>query len=140
MTTEARYHVEYLVDVLSNWLKHRRELGELRDLDDAGFNQIARDLRVSPDDLTALIRQGPHSADELPKLLGALGIDQEKLARTETLVLRDMERVCSLCGHKRQCDRDLSAGTSSAHYRQYCPNAGTIDALGPATHDGGPAS
>ena len=134
MTTEVRMYpvVEYLIDVFGDWLKHRRELGELRELDDASFKQIASDLRVSPDDLTALVRQGPHSADELPKLLMALGIDQEKLARTEYLVLRDMERVCSLCNHKRQCDHDLAAGTSSAHYHQYCLNAATIDALGEA--------
>ncbi|NEU98469.1 hypothetical protein [Bradyrhizobium uaiense] len=134
MTTEARTYpvVEYLVDVFGDWLKHRRELRELRELDDASFSQIASDLRISTNDLAALVRQGPHSADELPRLLTALGIDQEKLARTEPLVLRDMERVCSLCGHKRQCDHDLAAGTSSAHFHQYCLNAATIDALGEA--------
>ncbi|BBB95194.1 transcriptional regulator with XRE-family HTH domain [Bradyrhizobium elkanii] len=134
MTTEARTYpaVEYLIDVFGSWLKHRRELRELRELDDASLNQIAGDLRVSRDDLAALVRQGPHSADELPKLLEALGIDEEKLARTEPLVLRDMERVCSLCGHKRQCEHDLATGTSSTRYHQYCLNAATIDALGEA--------
>jgi hypothetical protein len=46
-------------------------------------------------------------------------------------VLRDMERVCSLCSHKRQCDRDLATGTAAAHYEEYCGNADTIDGLGP---------
>ena len=46
-------------------------------------------------------------------------------------MLRDMERVCSLCNHKRQCDRDLAAGTAAAHYEEYCGNADTIDGLGP---------
>ncbi|MGY3531358.1 MULTISPECIES: hypothetical protein [Bradyrhizobium] len=137
MTTEAQYPVvEYLIDLFSNWLKHQRELGELRELDDASFSQIASDLRISPEDLMALARQGPHSADQLPMLLEALGIDREKLARAETLVLRDMERVCSLCGHKRQCDHDLAAGTSGACYQQYCPNAPTIEALGEAVRHG----
>jgi len=63
-------------------------------------------------------------------MLTALGVDQEALARTEPLVLRDMERVCSLCNHKRQCDRDLAAGTAAAHYEEYCGNAPTIDGLG----------
>jgi hypothetical protein len=44
-------------------------------------------------------------------------------------VLRDLERVCALCHHKRQCDRDLVAGTSAEHYQEYCPNAPTIDGL-----------
>jgi hypothetical protein len=45
-------------------------------------------------------------------------------------MLRDMERVCAVCGHKAACDRDLIAGTSPQHYRDYCPNASTIGELG----------
>ena len=64
-------------------------------------------------------------------MLAALGIDQDDLTRTEPLMLRDMERVCALCSQKRRCDRDLAAGTSAAHYQEYCANAHTIDGLGP---------
>ena len=42
-----------------------------------------------------------------------------------------MERVCALCQNKRECDRDLAAGTSAEHYRGYCLNAPTIDQLRP---------
>lgn len=73
-----------------------------------------------------------HSWEELPKLLKVLGVDEADLARTQPLVLRDMERVCALCHHKRQCDRDLAAGTSAEHYKEYCLNAPTIDDLGRA--------
>jgi len=52
------------------------------------------------------------------------------LARTETHVLRDMERVCSVCNHKRRCDYELAAGTAGANYEEYCGNAPTIDGLG----------
>jgi transcriptional regulator with XRE-family HTH domain len=126
--------VELVVDTFGEWLKHRRELKEMREMDAANFNQIASELRMSPTDLEALVRQGPHAADELPQMLKALGIDQEALARTEPHVLRDMERVCSLCNHKRQCDRDLAAGTAAKHYEEYCGNADTIDGLGPQVH------
>jgi len=87
--------VEMLIDTFAGWLKHRRELSEIRQLDRSEFDRIAGDLRVSPGDLEALVQQGPHAADELPKLLRALGIDQADLARTEPMVLRDMERVCA---------------------------------------------
>jgi hypothetical protein len=100
-------------------------------LDAANFGRIAGDLRMSSADLEALVRQGPHAADELPKMLTALSIEQDDLARTEPLVLRDMERVCALCSQKRRCDRDLVAGTSAAHYQEYCAKAPTIDGLGP---------
>ena len=123
--------VDLVIETFGDWLKHRRELKEMREMDAANFNQIAGDLRISSADLEALVRQGPHAADELPKMLQALGIDQKALARTEPFVLRDMERVCSLCNHKRQCDRDLAAGTAAAHYGEYCGNADTIDGLGP---------
>ena len=79
--------------------------------------------------LDTLVRQGPHAADELPKLLKVLGIDEADLARTQPLVLRDMERVCAMCASKHQCDRDLAAGTSAEHYEGYCLNAPTIDSL-----------
>ena len=123
-----------VVDSFGEWLKHRRELREMREMDAANFSQIAGELRMTSADLEALVRQGPHAADELPKMLTALGIDQEALARTEPLVLRDMERVCAMCSHKRQCDRDLAAGTAAAHYEAYCANAATIDGLGPRTN------
>jgi hypothetical protein len=123
--------VEFLIDTFANWLKHRRELSEVRQMDRSDFERIASDLRVSPGELDTLVDRGPHAADELPKLLKALGIDQADLARSEPMVLRDMERVCALCHHKRECDRDLAAGTSAGHYEGYCLNAPTIGALNP---------
>ena len=121
--------VERLTHTFSQWLKHRQELSEMRHLDASEFNRIASDLRLSPADLDELVRLGPHAADELPKLLKALGISEADLARVEPMVLHDMERVCALCGHKRECDRDLAEGTSAEHYRQYCLNAPTIEQL-----------
>ena len=129
-TDEPHSVVQLLVDTFGNWLKHRRELSEIRQMDTTEFDRIASDLRVSPSVLDTLVREGPHAADELPKMLKALGIDEADLARTQPLVLRDMERVCSLCASKRQCDRDLAAGTAAEHYEGYCLNAPTIDSLG----------
>jgi len=132
MTAQSKSYpvVEMLTTTFSDWLKHRRELNEMRQLDTSEFDRIASELRVSPGDLNELVRQGPHAADELPKMLKVLGIDEEALARSQPLVLRDMERVCALCHHKAQCDRDLADGTAAEHYEGYCPNAPTIDVLG----------
>jgi transcriptional regulator with XRE-family HTH domain len=129
MTAQDHPYARVLINTFGDWLKHRRELNEMRQLDRFDFDRIASDLRVSPGDLDTLVRQGPHAADELPKLLRALGIDQADLARTQPLVLRDMERVCAMCQHKRQCDRDLAAGTSAEHYEGYCLNAPAIEGL-----------
>lgn len=131
MTAQSKPYpaVQLLIDTFADWLKHRRELNELRQMDRTDFDRIAEDLRVSPNDLDELVRRGPHAADELPVMLRALGIDADKLARTEPMLLRDMERVCALCSHKAQCDRDLIAGTAAEHYEGYCLNAPTIDRL-----------
>jgi hypothetical protein len=76
-----------------------------------------------------LVRRGLHAADELPLLLKALEIDDAALERTHPLVLRDMERVCTLCRHKAKCDMDLADGTSAEDFSSYCPNESTIKQL-----------
>jgi hypothetical protein len=118
-----------LIDLFADWLKHREAIREIRGLDSGEFASIARELRVAPADLDTLVRRGAHAADELPKLLKALGIDEKALSRTEPLVLRDMARACALCRQKTRCDRDLETGASAEHYADYCLNASTIDAL-----------
>jgi len=123
---QARSAVERLMNTFSDWFKHLRELSEMRQLNVTEFDRIANDLRLSPADLDELVRHGPHAADELPRLLEALGTSAQDLARIEPMVVHDMERVCALCGHKRQCERDLASGTSAERYPEYCLNAPTI--------------
>ena len=121
--------VTYLIETFADWLKHRRELHEIRQLDRAEFDRIAADLEISSGDLDELVRRGLHAADELPVLLKALGIDRTKLESTHPLVLRDMERVCALCSHKARCERDLAAGSSAEYFSSYCANEATIRQL-----------
>jgi hypothetical protein len=131
MTPQAKPYpiVNRLIDAFGDWLTHRREMREIRNLNDSEFASIARELRITPADLDMFVYQGPHATDELPKLLKVLGIDEEALSRTQPLVLRDMARVCASCQQKHNCDRDLDAGTSAQNYEEYCLNASTIDAL-----------
>jgi hypothetical protein len=131
MSTESKTYpvVQELIDSFAGWLKHRRELNEMRQLDRIDFDRIASDLRVSPEDLEELVRHGEHAADELPKMLDQLGIDKDRLGQAYPLLLRDMERVCALCHDKAQCHRDLLAGTAAEHYQGYCPNSSTLETL-----------
>ncbi|TQF29967.1 hypothetical protein [Bradyrhizobium sp. UNPA324] len=131
MSTASRPYpiVQDLIESFAGWLKHRREINEMRQLDRADFDRIANDLRIAPDDLEELVRHGKHSADELPKMLEQLGISAEGLGRAQPLLLRDLERVCSLCNHKAQCDRDLADGTAAENYHGYCANAATLESL-----------
>lgn len=131
MSTETRPYpvVQDLIDSFAGWLKHRRELKEMRELDRYNFDRIASDLRVSPSELEQLVRHGPHAADELPKMLEALGIDEERLSRTQPLLLRDLERVCALCPDKARCHRELAEGAAAEHYQEFCLNAATLETL-----------
>ena len=126
--------VDTLIDMFCAWVVHAREVAEVCKLDSAEFEHIAHDLGVTGDDLEALVRKGPHAADELPRLLDALGVDRQALERDQPLVMRDMDHVCAMCGKKRRCDRDLVAGASAQHYRAYCGNAPMIDALKSGPH------
>lgn len=121
--------VEFLIGRFADWLKHRRELNEVRQLDRAEFDLIASDLRITPDDLDQLVQRGPHGADELPQMLKSLGISEDDLKRTQPMLMRDMQRVCALCHDKARCDRELAAGTAAGHYQGYCPNASSLDTL-----------
>jgi hypothetical protein len=91
------------------------------------IDRIASDLGVTPADLRSLER-----ADEpllLPQLLAELHIDAAELARSEPAVLRDLQRVCSLCDCKQRCKMELAEGDAAATYESFCPNALTLKAL-----------
>ena len=122
--------VESVIDLFARWLEHRREIAELCTCDAISREKIAIDLGVSPGELDQLVRLGPHAADELPKMMAALGLDAKAIARAQPSVIRDLERVCALCEQKNQCDRDLAAGTAAQRYKEYCANAATLATLG----------
>ena len=128
--TKAYPMIESAINLFGDWLKHQQEMREMREMNGSDFARIARDLCVSPAELEAVVRQGPHASDELPRLLKLLGIDEATLARTQPVLQRDMVRVCAACQQKTLCNHDLDAGTLAQRYEEYCPNAPAIDELG----------
>jgi hypothetical protein len=131
MTTRTKTYpiVESAINLFGDWLQQQREMRELRDMNSGDFARIARDLCVSPAELDAVVRQGPHASDELPRLLNVLGIDAATLSRTRPVLQRDMVRVCAACQQKALCNHDLESGTLAQRYDEYCPNASAIDDL-----------
>jgi hypothetical protein len=127
--------VESVIDLFARWLQRRREIAELCTCDAlrheiSEYARIATELGVSLGELDQLVRSGPHAADELPKMMASLGLDAKAIARAQPLVIRDLTRVCALCEQKKQCNRDLAAGTAAQHYTEYCPNTTTLASLG----------
>lgn len=125
--------VKPILDAIANWVKkYRHAVGMRGELAHCGAEEvalIARDIGVSPEELIFVANKGPHAADELPKLLRALGVDPQKLRFDDPGLMRSLQRICISCGHKDRCQHDLAQGTASEHYREYCPNAMSLDAL-----------
>ena len=99
---------------------------ELAALDSHEIEKMARDLRLSAEELVELASRPSNSAKLLGRRLALLGIDQQ---RVDVAVLRDMERCCSCCGSKEQCEHELQGETASNVTPSYCPNQQTLGAL-----------
>jgi uncharacterized protein YjiS (DUF1127 family) len=113
------------------WRRLRRRRNSLAELDrmHASLKLLARDLSLSPWDLRAIAAKWPDGGDLLRRRLTALGLDPERFSSTQSGALRDLERVCTLCGSKSGCERDLERDATSAGWRGYCLNVTTLDAL-----------
>ncbi len=133
--TENAVHsgLESILNVIAQCVrKYRRARGirgELMRCSPAEVANIARDLGVNPSELANLASKGPEAANALGKLLIALGVNPKSLASYDPIAMRDLQRLCITCGHKRQCEHHLAAETAAENYRDYCPNAYTLDDL-----------
>lgn len=125
--------LEPILSAIAHWITKYRQVhdarAEFRRCDSEEVARIARELNVSPRELGDLAGKGPESAALLGKMLLALGIDPESRPLKDPLLMRDLQRLCVACDHKRQCAHELAAGTAAEHYREFCPNAYTLDVL-----------
>ena len=138
MTQTHEPHPDYeslrwISNAIAQWIeKYRYARGIRNELMNCSADDvagIARELKITPTELATLAKHGPKAANLLEKLLLALGVDPEGLANDDPLVMRDLQRLCITCGYKRQCELDLAKGELADNFREYCPNAFTLDAL-----------
>ena len=122
-----------LFGAIADWVtRYRQAIGLRRELANCGAEEVAamaRDIGLSAQELEFIASKGPNAAAELPKLLRALGVDPKQLPSNGRTTMRDLQRLCITCGHKAQCRHELAVGTAAEHYRDYCPNAVSIDEL-----------
>jgi hypothetical protein len=133
-TEEPTYPtLEPILDAIANWVKKYRYAAGLRDefarCGPEEIAQTAHELGLGTHELYQLARQGPHAADLLRKMLVALGVDPKTLAAQDPLIMRDLQRLCITCGEKKRCRHELAASTAASNYRDFCPNALTLEAL-----------
>jgi hypothetical protein len=125
--------LELILDAVANWVKKHRDAAglydELAQWPAEEIARTARDIGVSPDELICMAGKGPHAADQLPRLLHALSVDSGTLSRDDPEMMRDMQRLCTACRHKRRCERELAANSAANNYRRFCPNAVSLETV-----------
>ena len=112
--------------------KYRNAFGVQNQLGLCGPDEVmlmAKDLGVTPGQFRELAGKGPDAADQLQKMLVALHVDPKKLAHADPITMRDLQRLCITCSNKKRCEHELANGTAADHFREFCPNAVTLDTL-----------
>lgn len=131
--THAAGNVRTMLGRIGDWWRKRCEraatLSGLRGLDDEELSQIAHDIGVSAGELVVLAGKWPDAASLVERRAAALGIDTAEIKRMESQTMRDLARVCSVCGNKHVCEHDLSHAPAEADWKDYCPNLDTLTAL-----------
>jgi hypothetical protein len=118
--------VEGFVARLRAWWQR---LGELDSLDRHERDRIAADLGVTVHDLEDLAARGPRAAELLHRRLTALGLSRVDVEHMGNHLMRDLERTCSCCEHKRTCEHDLSSRPDDPTWKSYCPNATSLESV-----------
>ena len=130
-TDESRTVFGRVAEWLKAWWERSTALAELEACGRPEMERVARDAGVGVGDLRVLAGKWPDSADLVERRLAALGVDAGEVEATEPAVMRDLQRVCSVCDNKRVCEHDLDRSPANAVWSEYCPNAGTLEAIAP---------
>lgn len=113
-----------------NWLKRAREdmasYDEIAHLSPSELKEIADDCGLSVEQFVTIARKGPHAADELDKMLAALGIRKASIDRN---LQRDLTIVCADCQHKKACRKSLARGDAANDFHDFCANADALEKL-----------
>ena len=126
---DSRSMLGRLADRWRRWREHAATLAGLSDCGSDELRRVAHDIGVDAGDLRVLAGKWPDAADLVVRRAAVLGLDAAELERDQPQVMRDLERVCSLCDNKRACQHDLSRGPAKSDWQDYCPNAGTLAAI-----------
>jgi hypothetical protein len=124
--------VNMVIEAIADWVNKYREARLGNDLDRCSPDEIrtiAKDLGLTPSELSALAAQGPDAAEPLKKMLIALKVDANAFDQIDPRIKSDLQRSCILCGEKRRCRHELAAGTAAKNIHEFCPNAVTIETL-----------
>jgi len=131
--TNAQHNIDAVNAAIAVWIMKYRYAAGMRDAKmkckPEDVAQTARELGIQPSELASLTNKGVQSIALLEKMLRALGVEPGQLASANPLIMQDLTRLCITCVAKGRCERDLAAGSAADNFRDYCPNAYTLDKL-----------
>ena len=126
---------ERLRGLMSKWrdyLATRASLRELESSDPGLVAELAGELGLSASELREVVRHGAGADRLMHRMMAAFDLDAESLHDGAPQVLREIEILCSRCGAKGRCARELDAGTAAENASAFCPNSETFEALAQA--------
>ncbi len=115
-----------------NWNAAREGAFELQCAGADEVERIAQELGLSSFELQSLVSH-PDERELLAKRMAGVHLEPRAVAQSDPSTSRDLQRVCAMCGFKYRCARDLAVEAldpSWQQWRDYCPNAATLSALG----------
>ena len=125
--------VEMALEAIADWVSnYRNAIGFKNEFGMCGPDEVmrmAKDIGVTPSQLQELVRKGPDSAKLLKSMLIALHVDPKIIAGMDPLVMRELNWLCITCSNKKRCQHELAKGTATEHFREFCPNAVSLDEL-----------
>lgn len=125
----VRHTMQQILSWFAQGFEASTEADVLANLDQTQIEALAEDCGLSPHQLLALVKAGPHAADEMPEVMRALNIDPNEVDYQMRKLFRDMQIACSGCQSKQQCRNDLQRGTIDRTFVEYCNNADSLNAL-----------
>ena len=125
--------VEMALKAIADWVSnYRNAIGLNNEFGMCGPDEVmrmAKEIGVTPSQLQELASKGPGNANLLKAMLVALYVDPKALADMDPLVMRELKWLCITCSNKKRCEHELVKGTAPEHFREFCPNAVSLDEL-----------
>ncbi len=90
---------------------------------------MAKEMGVTSSQLGELAGEAPGTANLLKNMLVALHVDPQALADADPLIRRELQWLCITCSDRKRCAHELAKGTAAEHFREFCPNAVSLEAL-----------
>jgi len=125
-----KVHIDLIRTRLTSRLDDVRRSTANASLSEYGLDDVhtANEVGVTPSQLHELPK-GSSDANLLKSTLVALQVDAKAITDMNPLIMRQLRLLCITCDNKKRCEHEFAKGTATEHFREFCPNAVSIDEL-----------